>query len=357
MNTRWLGWIRWLGVVGVGFLSGCAVGPRSDPPALSRFEYEEAQMGLPFRIVLYASSRVEADRASQAAFRRIAELNSRLSDYEDTSETTILSKSGGTGREVSVGPDLWKVLRGSEAMVRRSGGAFDPTVGPLIQIWRRARREREMPKPEVVEEARRRTGFQKVILSSSKRTVRLTTPGMRLDFGGIAKGYAADEAIATLEKLGIRSALVSGGGDMTVSEPPPGQQGWKVEIGVPRPETAASKRFVYLRHQGLATSGDLFQYFEHEGVRYSHIVNPATGIGLTHRIQVTVIARTGMEADSLSTAVSVLGIEKGLKLVERTRGASASILRLDGPNMFLRDSTGFGKHLWNEPARERGRSE
>lgn len=302
-------------------------------------------MGLPFRIVLYSADPAKADAAARAAFDRIQALNLILSDYEDQSETSQLSKSGGTGREVPVGPDLWNVLSASHRMVVRSGGAFDPTVGPLIQMWRRARRERQMPSPNVVEEARRRTGFEKVQLNSLRRSAVLTQTGMRLDFGGIAKGYATDEALRVLKQRGIRSALVSGGGDMTVSEPPPGQRGWKIEIGVPRPEAATTKRFVMLRNQGLATSGDLFQFFEHGGVRYSHIVDPKTGIGLTNRLQVTVISRSGIEADALSTAVSVLGIDQGLQLIERTRGASGSVLRMSGDSIEVFDSKRFARTL------------
>jgi thiamine biosynthesis lipoprotein len=166
---------------------------------------------------------------------------------------------------------------------------------------------------------------------------------MRLDLGGIAKGYAVDEALAVLGRMGIRSALVSGGGDLAVSAAPPGQGGWRIEVPSPDTTNGAPTTFVLLKHGALATSGDLFQHLEIDGVRYSHIVDPRTGMGLTDRSQVTVIARDCLTADSLATAVSVLGPPAGLNLIEQTPGAAARILRQPGERLEVVQSRRFPK--------------
>src|SRR6185503_2946939 len=140
-------------------------------------------------------------------------------------------------------------------------------------------------------------------------------------------GFAADEAIATLRRAGIKSALVAGAGDMAASEPPPGKHGWRIEIAPLDDEPPSAARSVEIRNGAIATSGDSFQRVEVDGKRYSHIVDPRTGIGLTDHSLVTVLAKDCTTADSLATAVSVLGPERGLELIQKTRGAHAQIIR------------------------------
>jgi FAD:protein FMN transferase len=298
-------------------------------------------MGIPFRLVLFAENAATAQAAARAAFDRIAALNQVLSDYEDESELTRLSRTAGTGRPVPLSEDLWRVLARAQQMARRSGGAFDVTVGPYVQLWRRARRQRAMPEPSRLEAARQAVGFQHLRLDPARRTAALRRPKMRLDLGGIAKGYALQEALETLERHGISRALVTGGGDMVAGDPPPGKAGWQIEIAPLDTTNAPPARMVLLRRQALATSGDLFQRFEFGGQRYSHIVDPRTGIGLTDHSLVTVIARDGMTADALSTAVSVLGPDEGLRLVERERGAAVYLVRQPGAVLEQRASRRF----------------
>jgi thiamine biosynthesis lipoprotein len=167
---------------------------------------------------------------------------------------------------------------------------------------------------------------------------------MRLDLGGIAKGYAVDEAMDVLRAGGIQSALVSGGGDMAVSDAPPGAKGWRIELAPLDVTNAPAAQFVLLKNAALATSGDVFQHVEIDGVRYSHIVNPKTGLGLTDHSLVVVIATNCATADALSTAVSVLGPEKGLKLAE-AKGAGARVVRaLDG-RIEVRTSKDLNRYL------------
>jgi thiamine biosynthesis lipoprotein len=171
---------------------------------------------------------------------------------------------------------------------------------------------------------------------------------MKLDLGGIAKGYALDEALKVLGAHGIKSALVTGGGDMAMSEPPPGETGWRIEIAPLDVPNAPPKRFVRLRGLGLATSGDLFQHLEIDGKRYSHVVDPHTGIGLTDHALVTIIAPDGMTADALAKVVGVLGPEKGLKFIENTPGVEAHLVRKPGEEIQSAESKGF-KRFYEKP--------
>jgi thiamine biosynthesis lipoprotein len=299
----------------------------SEATALARFEFAQPQMGVPFRIVLYAPNAVAASNAAHAAFARIAALNHIMSDYEDDSELTRLSRTAGSGRVVRISDDLWRVLVAGQAFARRTSGAFDLTVGPVVQLWRRARRQHELPDPAKLKAALQAVGHRKVVLDARHRTAQLLVPGMRLDLGSIAKGDAADQALSVLRAHGLTRALVAGGGDLAAGDPPPGKRGWRIEIAPLDVTNAPPQKFVWLANAGLATSGDLFQHVEIEGRRYSHIVDPHTGIGLTDHSLVTVIAPDCLTANGLSTSASVLGPKAGLKLVESTRRAAAHIVR------------------------------
>ncbi len=303
---------------------GCHTLPEAK---LQRFEFTKPEMGVPFRMVLYAPDHRTAETASKAAFQRIEELNQIMSDYEPDSELSLLSRTSGSGKAVPVSADLWKVLVCAQEFSKRSNGAFDVSVGPVISLWRKARREGKLPDASKLEVARNAVGWRFLKLNHRQRTVSLQVPNMRLDLGAIAKGYAVQEAIRTLREHGVTSCLVSGGGDMAVGDAPPGKPGWKVEVTSLNDPNAPPPRYAYIANRGLATSGDLFQFVTIDGVRYSHIVDPRTGIGLTDHSQVTVIARDGMTADALSTTLSVLGPEQGMKLLETFPAAAGVVAR------------------------------
>ena len=333
----------WIGA-GLATMTGGCTTPKSDP-ALERLEFEHAQMGLPFRIVLYAARKAEANAAASAAFARVAELNHIFSDYEDDSELSLLSRSAGSGRAVPLSDELWRLLNIAQAMSRRSEGAFDITVGPLVQVWRRARRQRELPAPEVIAEAKARVGWQKIVLDSKARTAKLSVPGMRLDFGSIAKGRALDEALRVLREHGIHRALVTGGGDMAIGDPPPSRAGWRIELAPLDAPGTPPVHFLSLRNCGFATSGDLFQHVELGGKRYSHIVDPRTGWAMTDHSLVTVIARDCVTANSLSTTTCVVGPERGLALLNKTVGASARVVRKPAEQVEVAESPTFTNFL------------
>ena len=294
---------------------------------LSRFEFESKHMGTTFRVVLYAADRETAEKAKAAAFARVAELDGIMSDYKKDSELMRLCRAFAkeVGEPVPVGADLFFVLSKAEELSKASDGAFDVTVGPVVQLWRLARRTQQLPDPKELAEALAKVGYRKVRLDPVKRTVRLLTPGMQLDLGGIAKGYAADEALKVLrEKFGITRALVAAAGDITCGDPPPGKDGWAVDIAPIA--TGQKPRALRLANAAVSTSGDLEQFVEIGGVRYSHIVDPRTGLGVTGRRSVSVIAKRGITADSMTKAVMLLPPEKGLALVDATDGAAAYIV-------------------------------
>jgi thiamine biosynthesis lipoprotein len=308
---------------------------------LTRYEYAQLHMGVRTRLVVYAPEEATAARACTAAFQRVAELEDVMSDYRPTSELMRLCAQAG-GPPVPVSEDLFLVLQRAQDLARRSGGAFDVTVGPYVALWRNARKTGQFPSEEERRRVRRLVGWRKMRLDPPAQTVRLRVPDMRLDLGGIAKGYAGDGALAVLKEQGLTRALFETGGDIVVSGPPPGRRGWVVELFDARrggdretgrqgdQETGRRMRTLTLAHAAVSTSGDTEQFVEFHGKRYSHIVDPRTGLGLTHRLAVTVVARDGLTADSLATAVSVLGPEKGPALMKTFPGASVYIRRVDG---------------------------
>ena len=308
---------------------------------LKRFEFTEPQMGVPFRVVLYAPDAAQGAAAAHAAFARVSQLNEVMSDYETDSELNELSRTSGKGQSVKVSRDLWTVLERAQALAARTEGAFDITVGPAVSLWRRARRNQQMPPPDRLAEALQAVGYQKLRLNPTNQTAELLTRRMKLDLGGIAKGFALDEALKVLFERGITRALISGGGDIAAGDPPPGQPGWRIEIAPLDVPGSPPKRYVRLARGALATSGDVFQRLEIDGRRYSHIVDPRTGIGLTDHSLVTVIAPDCTTADSLATAASVLGPKKALRLIEETPGAEAHIVRKPGEEIQVLESSSF----------------
>jgi thiamine biosynthesis lipoprotein len=167
---------------------------------------------------------------------------------------------------------------------------------------------------------------------------------MRLDLGGIAKGYAVDQALRVLSRLSVASALVSGGGDLAVSGPPPGKKGWRIELPPLDATNAPPSRFVLVSHAGLSTSGDLFQRLEINGVRYSHIVDPRTGVGLTDHSLVTVIAPDDFTADGLTKVMSVLEPKAALKFMALTPDAAVRIVRQPTNKIEEYESREFSKY-------------
>ncbi len=242
-----------------------------------------------------------------------------MSDYRAESELMLLGRQAG-GPPVRVSEDLFRVLARAQEFAERSAGAFDVTIGPLSWLWRRARRRHEIPDAESITHARQLVDYRNLVLDSKTRTAQLRKRGMLLDLGGIAKGYAADAALAVLKEHGVERALVAAGGDIAATRPPPEKPGWRVAIAPLGSPGEPTDRNTWLSDAAVSTSGDAEQHLEIGGARYSHIIDPKTGLALQGRSSVTVLAPDATASDALATAVSVLGPERGLELINSLPG-------------------------------------
>ena len=290
--------------------------------ALQRQEFESVHMGTKWRIVLYANDAAKGKAAAKAAFARVAELDNVMSDYNQNSELMklCLTNDAKPGMPIPVSEDLYIVLKQGQGIAESSDGAFDMTVGPMVKLWRTARKTRKLPASEELISAKKLVGYRMLKLDSKGKTVSLEKAGMRLDLGGIGKGFAADAAMTILKKHNIQHALIAASGDISVSRAPPSKDAWIVEIAPIG--TGKSLRYIQLVNASVSTSGDLFQYVEIDGVRYSHVLNPYTGLGLTGRRSATVIAKQGWLADALTKTASVLSPDRAIKLIEKLPGAA-----------------------------------
>ncbi|MCE7071219.1 FAD:protein FMN transferase [Dyadobacter sp. CY327] len=277
----------------------------------SRYSFEKGMMGSPFKLVFYAKNDSIAKVAAQAAFKRIEKLNELLSDYRDGSEINLLSAQSGSGKWVHVSDELFNILAISQDISEKTDGAFDATLGPVVQMWRHATRKGIFPADSAIRDAMSRTGYKKLKLDAKRKKVLLTQKGMRLDIGGLGKGFAAEEAVKVLRSFDIKSIMMDAGGKIVLTNPPPGTKGWNITIS----NGSDSLKTMPLSHVALATSGPTYRYMEYNGIRYSHIVDPKTGIGLLFHVRTTVISPDGTVADALATAFSVAGIEKSKQMI------------------------------------------
>jgi thiamine biosynthesis lipoprotein len=315
--------VRWLvglilAVVGLASLTEFTL-------QLQRYEAVEPHMGTLVRITLYAPDERVARDAFRAAFDRIAALDRTLSDYQADSELSRLPSTA-INQPVTVSEDLFAVLSASQTLAEATGGAFDVTQGPVVRLWREARRTQRLPDEAALAEARARSGFDKLRLDPAARTVTLAAASMALDVGAIGKGYAASEAIEVLTGRGVPSALVAISGDLAFSAAPPGRRGWRVGVHTLDASVTDVPATLDLTNAAVSTSGSSEQYVDIGGRRYSHVIDPRTGEGLTHDVTVTVIAPDGLVADGLDTAISIIGLERGFALLDRYPRAGALVV-------------------------------
>lgn len=271
-------------------------------PDLARHEFTEVHMGMPVRVVLHSGSDSVARAAARAAFRRIAELDNTFSDYRPQSEVRRMEAR--SGEWVAVSEDLFHLLNRSIEVARLTGGAFDPTVAPVVALWRESRKTKRFPGKAPLDSARALVGWHRIALDTAQRLVRLDR-GMRLDFGGIAKGYILDQARAALKAGGVDAMLIEAGGDIVVGAAPPGAHGWKIEA--PGASAAFTARLQAVTHAAVSTSGPTVQFVEIDGIRYSHVVDPRTGMALTNGVLIYVRAKDPTLADAIATALTVTG--------------------------------------------------
>ncbi len=269
----------------------------------SRYEFSHPQMGTVFRLVFYSNQdSIEAQVLAKTIFDRIDALNMRFSDWLPESELNLLSQKAGEKGCRKVSGELADILKKSVIYARQSHGAFDSTVGALTRLWRRSKNLKELPEPERIASALKTVGWRNIRVCPRTSCVRLRKKGLMLDLGGIAQGWTADDCLGMLRRNRITMALVDAGGDIALGEPPPGKEGWQIDI----PSADGNKRMI-LKNCGITTSGATYRYFGINGKRYSHIIDPRTGQPLTHRTLVTVLAENATAADAWATAISVMG--------------------------------------------------
>jgi len=315
-------------------LGGCIL---AEPGPLARYEFSEPHMGTTVRLVFYASTPEQAEAGRRAAFAVMTQVDDLMSDYKPDSELSRLSAAAGRGPQ-PVSQPLFDVLQSSLRTAEASDGAYDITIGPLIRLWRRSRKTLTLPTPEEVRDARALVDYRKLRLDPAGRRAELLDKGMILDLGGIAKGYACDKGIEALRHAGITRAIVDTGGGMALSDPPPDKSAWRIGM------LGDSSKVLLLSNCGVSTSGDTEQYVEIGGVRYSHIIDPATGLGLINRAMATVIAKDGLTSDALDTPICILGPQRGLRMAA-ANGVEAWTQWVEGGRRRRAQTDGFARYV------------
>jgi len=293
---------------------------------LKRYEYSLPRMGTIFHIELYAPDDATASRAAEAAFARAEELEQIMSDYREDSELMHLAREGARA-PFPASNDLYEVLAKSIRISEVSHGAFDVTVGPLVALWREARTTGRFPDASDLAKAKALVDYRNIELDPTRRTVFLKRAGMKLDLGAIGKGYAADQMLAVLQSRGLRRAMVVAGGEVAIGAPPPGEVGWKVAIDTADAKAGKAPCTLVLHDAALSTSGDSKQFVEINGKRYSHVIDPFTGVALEGMASTTVLARDATTTDALGTALSILPVADGIRLAESLPGVAVYMVR------------------------------
>lgn len=303
----------WLGVcLVVGPWLALAGESETDAANPSGYEYEFAALGTRVSLQAFHADEGLVERTFLEAEQRVRELESILSDYRADSETRQLSELA-SQKPVSVSAPLWSVLLQSEKWYQLSDGAFDSSLGSLTKLWRRYRRRQQVPPQDLVQQALAQSGWSHVQLDHTARTVHLANDKVQFDFGGIGKGFIIDEVFQLLHGRGLTCCMVNISGNLRVGEAPAGRTGWRIEIAPAKPGAPALRR-IELRQQAIATSGDLWQYVEVNGVRYSHILNPQTGMGVPGPITATAVAGNATDADAMATAACILNSKRALEI-------------------------------------------
>ena len=304
-------------------------------------------MGTVARIMVTAENSPQADQAISAAFDKIFHIEKLMSDYDPDSQLSQVNQ-GAFEKPVPVDAALFEVLATAKAYSCMSDGAFDVTIGPVVQLWRKANEDNTAPAPEAIAQAKESVGHENLILDAEKQTVQFAKEGMFLDLGGIAKGYAIDKAIEILQNAGVKGAMVDIGGDLRCfGTPANGIKHWLIGLQDPASDDEKILLTLNMGDMAVATSGDYRRFVVIDEIKHSHIVNPATADSANGLSSVTLIAPTAIAADALATAATVLGSEKGLELINKTDTAEAILIHSDKPGKFIKSSNA-GQYIFEK---------
>ena len=293
-------------------------------------------------ITIYAEDRKVAREAVTAAFEEMAVLERQLSRHVPGSDVSRCNLDAAR-KPIRVSEHTFAILEAAGRYAAVTGGAFDVTVTPYLALWRDGARKGIPPAAASLADAGRSVGSRLIELDRETRTVRFARPGVQIDLGGIAKGYIVDQAIGVLKKAGVKSAIVNAGGDLSVLGTKPGGDAWSVGIQDPRrPESTQNLiAVVQVSDRAVATSGNYRRFSVIGGKRISHILDARTGRPAEAVPSVTIMAPDALTGDALATGVSVLGVEKGLALVNAQEGIEALLVTVEGEELKLHRSKGF----------------
>jgi FAD:protein FMN transferase len=275
-----------------------------------RYEDSRVSMGCVYTIVIYGRDLAQLREAAAAALDEVDRIDRLMSHYKNDSELSRVNREAAKA-PVKVDPELFDFIAECLRYSRESEGAFDVTVGPLMKAWGFFRGEGRMPNDAELAEARSRVGYWRVILNRKDGTIFFDKAGVEIDLGGIAKGYAVDRAVAMLKQCGAASALLSAGGSTIYAlGAPPGKPAWEVEVQDPVERGKIATR-VQLKDRALSVSGSYEKFFELNGARYSHVMDPGTGRPVQGVLSVAVITDDGTSGDALDNVFYVSGVERG----------------------------------------------
>ena len=318
------------------FICGC--GTESQ-----RYTFQAAKMGSVFSITLFAPDSAKAREVAEKAFSRIDEINLALSDFTEESETWQINAHP-TKEWIDISDDLFRMLQISVQVAGQTDGAFDPAVGNLVQLWRRARRRQELPTKDALDEALARAGYHHIELDESKRRVRFTQKGIKLDFGGIGKGYAMDEALKILQQNGFKISFVSASSSIAAGEAPPDKKSWEFSLAHGEAGEEGVGETIHCNNCFIASSGDLYQYMEVGEKRYSHIIDPFTGMALTNSAFAIVVAPSATLADAYATAFCVMGMGEVGAFLDEHSGVHAKVWKNEGGELKVLVSEKFAAY-------------
>jgi thiamine biosynthesis lipoprotein len=310
---------------------------------LKRFEFPNSKMGSSFNIIFYHTDSAEAISLSKECFLIVDSLNNIFSDYSSESEVGKLALQKSL-TDIKLSDELFAMIIRSKDAWKRSGKTFDVTIGALTQLWRKAKKENRFPSEAEIKAAKELIGFKNLTINESSKTISFKKPGTSLDFGGIVPGYVAQRVIDLLKTKNINIALVDASGDIVTGDAPPGKDGWTIGINLPENQSEIWDKKLELKNLAVSTSGDVYRYTIHNGIKYSHIIDPRTGYGVTSQRNVTVITNYGTDADWLATACSILSIKKALKLAKKEH-AAILIATMNGEKIITYKSKSFDKYF------------
>jgi len=304
-------------------------------------------MGTTYRIKVVAGRSADLAHLKTAVDQRLEAINRSMSTYRPDSEISRFNAQSDIDAPFAVSADFLRVMLAAREVYRLTGGALDGTIQPLVNLWGFGQDDppQQVPSETAVEAARQRVGFDRIDISASGYLTKLR-PDVTVDLSSIAKGYGVDQVAALLAAKGFSHFLVEIGGEIYAAGQRPDGRPWRVGINLPQPQAAADAVYsvVRLEDRALATSGDYRQYYEIDGRFFSHIIDPRSGYPVQNRVvSATVVADTCTLADALATAVVVLGVEQGLKLLNRLAGVEGLIVQ-KGPDgeLINHRSQGFG---------------